>query len=58
VLTVTGDEKSWAWQPQGNEEIASCSSTELAARCVARLDAAYLEREVPLPHAQDGVSAT
>ena len=50
VLTAVGDsETTWAWQPQGTE-VAQCSSTELAARCVERLRVAYLE-SVPHPTA-------
>jgi hypothetical protein len=55
VLSAVGDsEATWAWQPRGDDEIERCSSTELAARCVGRLRAAYLEREVPLPVARSG----
>jgi hypothetical protein len=55
VLTAVGDsEDSWAWQPQGDEPmVGRCSSLELAARCVGRLRAAYVEREVPVPLERD-----
>jgi hypothetical protein len=48
VLTPMAEsEASWAWQPRGTE-VAGCSSSELATRCVGRLSVAYLEgREVP-----------
>ncbi len=51
VLAAVGEtEETWAWQPQGDEPmVGRCSSTELAARCVGRLHAAYLEREEPVP---------
>jgi hypothetical protein len=50
VLTAVGDsEETWAWQPQADDRIGRRSSAELAACCVGRLRAAYLEREVPLP---------
>jgi hypothetical protein len=58
VLTATAEsEETWAWQPQGDEQaIKRYSSAELATRCVDRLRAAYLEREVPLPLDRDVVS--
>ena len=59
VLTPVGEsEETWAWQPQDDDRIGQCSSAELSARCVARLRAAYLEREVPLPLGPDAVSVT
>jgi hypothetical protein len=59
VLTPKGDsEETWAWQPQDDEPIGRCSSAELAARCVGRLRAAYMEREVPLPLERAAVSIT
>jgi hypothetical protein len=55
VLTPFGDsEATWTWQPI-DDEIGRCSSTELAARCVGRLGAAYLDREVALPVRRDTV---
>jgi hypothetical protein len=58
VLTAVGDsEETWTWQPH-DDEIARCSSTELAARCVGRLRAAYEEREVPLALGPDTVNVT
>ena len=59
VLTAVGDsEEAWAWQPHGADEIAGCSSNDLAVRCVGRLRAAYLERDVALPPLEpDPVSA-
>jgi hypothetical protein len=57
VLTAVGDsEETWAWQPSDDDAIERCSSTELAMQCVARLRAAYLEHEVPLPVAGSGAS--
>ncbi len=42
VLTPVGDsETTWGWQPVSTNE--RWSSTELSARCVERLHAAYLE---------------
>jgi hypothetical protein len=59
VLAAVGDsEETWAWQPHDDDVIGRCSSAELAARCVGRLRAAYLEREVPLPLDRDAVSIT
>ena len=59
VLTVVGDsEETWAWQPEDDDRIGRCSSAELAARCVGRLRAAYVEREVPLPFNRDAASIT
>lgn len=59
VFTAVGDsEDTWGWQPQSDGEIGRCSSAELAARCVARLRAEYLEREVQLPRDRDTVRAT
>jgi hypothetical protein len=59
VLTAAGDsEETWGWQPQDDEQIGRCSSEELAARCVGRLRAAYLEREVPVPLDGDAASVT
>jgi hypothetical protein len=60
VLTAVGDsEETWAWQPQGDEPmIGRCSSAELATRCVGRLRAAYVEREVPVPLDRDIVAVT
>jgi len=59
VLAPVGDsEETWSWQARGDDEVGRCSSTELAARCVARLRAAYLEREVPLPRDRDAVGIT
>jgi hypothetical protein len=42
LAAVAESEASWGWQPLGTE-VAPCSSTELAARCVHRLRVAYLE---------------
>lgn len=48
VLVAAGDsEETWAWR-QHTDEIARCSSAELAARCVGRLRAAYIEPAVPV----------
>ena len=59
VLTAAGDsEETWSWQLQGDERVGGCSSGELAARCVARLGAAYQEREVPVPLGGDALSVT
>ena len=59
VLTAAGDnEETWAWEPHDNNGTGRCTSPELAARCVGRLRAAYLEREVPLPLEPDTVSVT
>ena len=59
VLAAVGDsEQTWAWQPQNDDQIGRCSSTELAAYCVARLRAAYLDREVPVPLESGAVSIT
>jgi hypothetical protein len=59
VLTAAGDsEETWSWQADGEDGMGRCSSTELAARCVGRLRAAYLEREVPVPLDRDAVSLT
>jgi hypothetical protein len=45
VLTAVADsEASWSWQPR-DTELAPCSSTELAARCVEQLRAAYLDSD-------------
>lgn len=56
VLTATGEsEAAWGWQPQGDDEIGCCSSAQLAARCVARLDAAYHAPEILVAHDQDAV---
>jgi len=49
VLVAAGDsEESWAWR-QHDDDIGRCTSAELAARCVGRLGAAYLEREALVP---------
>jgi hypothetical protein len=54
VLTAAGDsEETWAWQPQNGELIGRCSSAELAVRCVGRLHAAYVERDVAIPLDRD-----
>ena len=60
VLTPKGDsEETWAWQPEDDDDrVERCSSAELAARCVGRLRAAYMEREVPLPLERAAVSIT
>jgi hypothetical protein len=59
VLAAAGEsEETWAWQPQDDDRLGRCSSAELAARCVARLRAAYLEREVPVPLAAAAASIT
>jgi hypothetical protein len=59
VLTPSGEsEETWAWQPQGDDLIARCSSAALAVRCVGRLRAAYLESEIPLPLGSDATSNT
>jgi hypothetical protein len=43
IFTAVADnETTWTWQPHG-ADAGWCSSTELAARCVERLGAAYLE---------------
>ncbi|MDQ3998129.1 MAG: hypothetical protein M3303_14065 [Gemmatimonadota bacterium] len=43
VFTAVGDsEANWAWQQHGTD-VGQCSSTELAARCVERLGAAYVD---------------
>jgi hypothetical protein len=56
VLTAAGgSEETWAWQPQDADQVGRCSSAELAARCVGRLRAAYLEREVAVPLDRDVV---
>jgi hypothetical protein len=58
VLTPVADgEETWAWQPH-DDEVGRCSSAELAARCVGRLGAAYLEREVALPACPDRADVT
>lgn len=49
VLTpVAENEASWGWQPRGTES-GQCSSSELATRCLERLNAAYVEGREPLP---------
>ena len=59
VLTPVGEsEETWAWQPKDDDRVGQWSSAELGARCVARLRAAYLEREVPLPLGPGAVSIT
>jgi len=59
VLTATGDsEEAWVWQPQGDERIGQCSSAELAARCVGRLRAAYLDDAPASPADTDVVRVT
>lgn len=59
VLTPAAEsEETWAWQPNGDDQVGRCSSAELATRCVGRLRAAYLEREVPLRRDQDVLSTT
>lgn len=46
VLVAVGEsEDTWGWHPHG-DELARCSSTELAARCVSRLQAAYLDATI------------
>lgn len=56
VLTPAGDsEETWSWQ---SLDIGRCSSTELAARCIERLRAVYLEREAPLRFRSDLVQVT
>ena len=48
VLSAAGDsEDAWEWRPNEEAESERCSSTALAARCVGRLQAAYLESVVP-----------
>jgi hypothetical protein len=43
VLTPVGDsEASWGWESRGSAA-ERCSSSELAARCVEQLHAAFLE---------------
>jgi hypothetical protein len=39
---IADSEMTWAWQPH-DAQLAPCSSSELALRCVERLRAAYLE---------------
>jgi hypothetical protein len=58
VLVPTGEsEETWAWRKQ-DDDLGRWSSAALAARCVARLRAAYLEREVPVPFGADTASVT
>jgi hypothetical protein len=58
VLTAVADsEASWAWQPH-EADVAPCSSTELAARCLERLTVAYLESRVPPSLTPDTASIT
>lgn len=54
VLTAAGDsEATWGWEPRDGEFLDRLSSAELAARCLGRLHAAYLEREVAVPLDRD-----
>lgn len=49
VLVASGEsEAAWGWHPHG-DDLARCSSTELAARCVSRLQAAYLDATIAPP---------
>jgi hypothetical protein len=49
VLTAVADsEATWSWQPR-DTELVRCSSTELAARCVGQLCAAYLDSDAESP---------
>ncbi len=55
VLAAVGDsEQTWTWHLQG-DETGWCSSSDLAARCVSRLHAAYLDGVVSAPDGSDAV---
>jgi hypothetical protein len=58
VLVAIGEsEQSWGWYAKG-DEIEGCSSIELAARCVSRLRAAYLENGAAPPSSPDAIKLT